>query len=150
MPSRTHLPEALAAFTAFVTLATITFGTSPAWSSAPRHDIVCQIKNESLDLTVTLKDGAPGAEGPTAEVVSRDEQGQIDFTHSYATSGFYDGHMTTLLTARGFSMSFENWFGCIHNARITTDVRGGDLPLVGSMTVDQCRGGTTSDSTCGR
>jgi hypothetical protein len=46
---------------------------------------------------------------------------------------YWDGHATGMITAPGFSMTYDNVFGCIRNVVITTDFRG-DIKNVG-MTV---------------
>ena len=44
---------------------------------------------------------------------------------------YWDGHSSGLITAPGFSMLYEQSFGCIRNAIVTTDFRG-DVTQEGS------------------
>lgn len=58
----------------------------------------------------------------------------------------WDGHMTGLLVAPGLSVSYENLYGCIHNAKITTNFS--DAGFIRMIEVAQCGGGTTPDELC--
>lgn len=65
--------------------------------------------------------------------------------------GVYDGHMTSLLTAPGVSVSYDNTYGCIRRARITTDFRESAEAGVGSIQSVEavnCTGGSTPDHIC--
>ena len=74
---------------------------------------------------------------------------ELQRAQTFTVSEIYDGHMTSLITAPGFSMSFEDWYGCIHNAIVTTNFRDGDLVgYIGAIRIDQCTGGSTSDNLC--
>lgn len=62
----------------------------------------------------------------------------------------WDGHATGLITAIGFSMKFNNHYGCIRNAEITTNLRGqiGGIAFIDSFKVKTCTGGSTPDDLC--
>lgn len=60
----------------------------------------------------------------------------------------YDGHETDLITAQGLSISFQNWYGCIHNAKITANFRSSSPGFIEEITVSACSGGSTSDQIC--
>ena len=59
----------------------------------------------------------------------------------------WDGHETGLLTAPGLAISYEDWYGCIHNAQITANFRTAP-PLITTLKVNQCAGGSTPDTVC--
>ena len=59
----------------------------------------------------------------------------------------YDGHETAMITAPGFSISYQNWYGCIHNAVVTTNFRDG-IGFIETVQIGQCSGGSTSDEIC--
>jgi hypothetical protein len=60
----------------------------------------------------------------------------------------YDGHMTGIITAPGISVSYQNWYGCIHNATVTANFRSGNPGFIQTTHVAQCSGGSTPDSVC--
>ena len=59
----------------------------------------------------------------------------------------YDGHMTAMITTAGLAITYENWYGCIHNARVMTNFRDGNS-FIESVDIKQCTGGSTSDQVC--
>lgn len=92
--------------------------------------------------------------------ISYDEQSQVASVSGAALDkataynnvvDVWDGHATGLITAPGFAMKYSNWYGCIRNVEITTNIRsGGGVGFIGSFKVPVCRGGTTPDKLCVR
>jgi hypothetical protein len=107
-------------------------------SSVARADIVCVAQTNLGDAQVSIGDKEvtiTGAGLKTPEV----------FRH---ISSSYDGHETTLITAPGLSISYENAYGCIRRASITANVRDGD-PFIETFSALLCSGGQTPDDVCG-
>jgi hypothetical protein len=64
-------------------------------------------------------------------------------------NAIYDGHMTSLITGPGIAISYETWYGCIHNAHITTNFSdSNEIGYIEHVEVTQCSGGSTSDELC--
>lgn len=101
-------------------------------------DIVCKAQTEMGPAEIRISDDAVTVSGGALTTPAI-------FNHPEST---YDGHMTAMLTAPGLSVSFENWYGCIHNAHVTTSFRDGNS-LIESVEISVCRGGSTPDRTCG-
>ena len=90
--------------------------------------------------------------GPTKIKITQDKvkisgaalEGPMIYT---AIQAQWDGHKTELITASGLSISYENWYGCIHNAKVTANFR--TFPrYFETVEIPQCSGGETSDSAC--
>lgn len=60
----------------------------------------------------------------------------------------WDGHETGLITAPGLSVKYQNDYGCIKNVVVTTNIRGGGVGYIESISIPRCSGGTTPDSIC--
>jgi len=109
--------------------------------SIAKADIVCKGDTQLGPATITIVND-------TVTVVGAALGNPVVFKN---VDNVYDGHMTSLITAKGLAISYENWFGCIHNARITTDFRShedGGVGYIQSILVSQCSGGTTRDDIC--
>ena len=106
--------------------------------------IVCDGKTSfgsSLRLTF--------ADDHSAEVTVLDEDGTTVLDQKFQNvDNVWDGHMTGLFTAAGLSVKYENHYGCIRRAVITTNVRGGGVGYIDTVKVPTCRGGSTRDELC--
>ena len=58
----------------------------------------------------------------------------------------YDGHSTTLMTAKGFSLKYEHHYGCVKEAILITDFNDRGFQ---KRFIPVCKGGTTPDEICG-
>ncbi len=100
-------------------------------TSISSYALECTVTRGDTTITLTLEEN-------TAFVTYGEETRAIDIV------GSYDGHMTSLVTGEGFAFTFENHFGCIRNARMTTR-----LPHnIGDIHFPGCSGGSTPDSIC--
>lgn len=102
-----------------------------------KADIICKGQSQMGPAQVDISDGAVIISGAG-----------LDQPQVYrGLSGLWDGHQTELITAPGLSVSYQDWYGCIHNARITANFRSSD-PFFDSIVADQCSGGSTPDEVC--
>ena len=111
------------------------------FSGVAQANIICKVKTSMGSAIVDIGDNSvtiSGAALPAPQVYSSPSQ-------------LWDGHATELITAPGLSISFQNWYGCIHNAEITANFRD-SLPngvgLIEHVHADQCTGGSTPDKLC--
>lgn len=111
------------------------------FSGLVHADIVCRGQTVLGPAEVDIADGSVTISGAALSkpqvYASLDDQ--------------YDGHETELITAPGLSISFQNWYGCIHNAKITANFRDasqGGVGLITTLEASQCRGGSTPDQLC--
>jgi hypothetical protein len=117
----------------------LTLSITAAFSSVAMADIVCEVQSKFGPAKIQV--------GKQTITVTGGALKKPQVFQRYESD--YDGHMTALITAKGFALSFENWYGCIHNARITTDFRGREhVGSIESVEVSQCRGGSSSDEIC--
>lgn len=73
----------------------------------------------------------------------------LDKSQIYAnTVDVWDGHATGLITTRGFAMKYNNWYGCIRNVEIITNLRSG-TGLISTVKVELCTSGSTPNEICG-
>jgi hypothetical protein len=114
------------------TLASLMFSMT---SSA---DIVCKAQTSMGPAVVTISQKQVTISGAALQ----QPQVYTDLSQQW------DGHMTELITGQGLAISFESWYGCIHNAQITANIRSG-TPKIESIQVGQCSGGSTPDRVCG-
>lgn len=108
------------------------------FASISQGAIVCEGQSPLGPVTVELTQNSAVIYG--AELVG---------PQTFAVSGAYDEHGSALFTAPGFSMSYQNIYGCIRKAVITTNLRNGKkIGYIGTIQINQCTGGTTADSLC--
>jgi hypothetical protein len=106
-------------------------------STQASANIVCRAQTSMGEAKIDIAESTvtvSGAALEQAEVYSR-------------VDGVWDGHETELITAPGLSISYQDWYGCIHNAKITANFRTSP-GLIETVDVAQCSGGSTSDSVC--
>lgn len=112
-------------------------------SSVSQAAIVCSSEKGGFaqqPLTVTVD-----LETREASVQVGPDSVQIPLDHSV-----WDGHETGLITGPGFALVYNNWFGCIRNAKVIINVRlSGSVNNIDQVEFAVCRGGTTSDQACG-
>lgn len=107
-------------------------------ASAARADVVCKVQTQMGPATVTIGNNAVTIAGAALEK-------PVVYSPIDAE---WDGHATELITAKGLSISYQDWYGCIHNARITANFRDGGTRFIESVEVGQCSGGSTPDHIC--
>jgi len=108
-------------------------------SSTSLADIVCKGQTDFGPAEIKIGEKNVTVSGGALErpLVYRN----VDFS--------YDGHESELITAPGLSVSYENWYGCIHNAKVTTAFRGNaQSGNFETIEISQCSGGSTPDEAC--
>ncbi|HWU44926.1 MAG TPA: hypothetical protein VN132_15845 [Bdellovibrio sp.] len=110
---------------------------SAMMSLSAKADIVCKAQTGMGLAVVKIGDSSVTVSGAALQEPTVYSQLSYD----------YDGHMTGMITAPGLALSYENWYGCIHNATITANFRSG-LRLIQTVKVSQCSGGSTPDKIC--
>jgi len=61
----------------------------------------------------------------------------------------WDGHATGMMTGKGIAVVYNDWYGCIHNAELITDLRpNSSAGNIGKVDFATCTGGSTSDKLC--
>jgi hypothetical protein len=117
------------------------FVVALALSLHAKADIVCEADTVMGKLLVQISDSqvkVSGAALSSPKIFSNLNQN-------------YDGHMTSLITGKGIAVSFQNHYGCIRNAKITTDLRENDgVGYIDTVSVKGCKGGSTPDQLCFR
>ena len=63
-------------------------------------------------------------------------------------SVYWDGHLTGLVTAEVFSMSYENHFGCIRNVTLITATQ--DRGAINTAIFANCKGEARHEDLCSR
>jgi len=110
-------------------------------SSAAVAAIVCEGDSIMGKLKVTLDQDQVTVSGAALEK-------PVQFN---PVSNQWDGHMSGLVTAPGFSMKYENHYGCIRNVVIITNVRQDQgVDYIDVVKVASCTGGSTPDALCFR
>lgn len=107
-------------------------------------DITCKGVSSGLNRKITV---IVDTHANKAHVFLPDETiGEV-----YETTSSYDGHMTGLVTARGFSLKYESIYGCYRNVVIVTNVRySSGVRYIDTFNIPFCSGGTTPDDLCQR
>jgi hypothetical protein len=106
-------------------------------SLSAKADIICHVQTGVGSAAVQIGESSVQISGAALERPS---------VYSHFDS-VYDGHMTSLITAPGLSISYENWYGCIHNATITAHFRS-EPDFIQTVKAEKCSGGSTSDDLC--
>lgn len=108
------------------------------FASVSQGAFVCTGQSSLGPVTVTLDDHTATVSGAA-----------LESPQTFQVSGVYDEVATGLFTAPGFSMSFKNWYGCLQDAVVTTNLRNGQrIGFIGTVKMDKCTGGTTADDLC--
>jgi len=110
-------------------------------SSAAQANIVCHGQTQMGPATIDISQDRVTITG--AALTKPEVYAPISYQ--------WDGHATALITAPGLAISYGDWYGCIHEARITANFRDPKESGVGfieSIEVAQCSGGSTSDTIC--
>jgi hypothetical protein len=87
------------------------------------------------NITVTGSSGAL-----VVKIISVDENGVVLFQAAYNDAvEYYDGHMTALITREGFSLHYDNAFGCYRRCASTSLTRESP-PLLRTYQYATCGG----------
>ncbi|MGZ5278699.1 MAG: hypothetical protein ACXWC9_02080 [Pseudobdellovibrionaceae bacterium] len=118
----------------------LTTATLILQSTAAFAAIVCEGESIMGKMKVTLDQDQVTTEGGALKKP----------VHFKNVSNQWDGHMTGLVTAPGFSMKYENIYGCIRNVLITSNVRDekDTVGYIDVVSVAGCNGGSTPDDIC--
>ena len=108
------------------------------FSFCAQADIVCKAATQMGMATIDI----------SAASVTVSGAGLSTPAHFANLNYTYDGHMTSMITTAGLSITYESWYGCIHNVRVTTNFRDGNS-FIESVDIKQCAGGSTNNQSCG-
>ncbi len=87
---------------------------------------------------ITLTSGS--SSGVLVKIIMVDEKGETIFKDNYNDAvEYYDGHMTSLVTRAGFSLTYRNNFGCYRNC-ISTSLSRHNPPLLQTFEYPSCGG----------
>lgn len=115
----------------------VTFGVLPSLAMA---EIVCLGKTRLSGTEVRV---ALDRVNRTATVQAKHQTRPTVYTN---LSLHWDGFMTGLVTAKEFSMVYQDQFGCIRNASVTTVVQSNGV--IDSVDFPVCVGESSHDSLC--
>jgi hypothetical protein len=100
-------------------------------TSLNSYAITCKDKNTTLDLSHS-----------TVTITSNGQRSIKAIKDSV-----WDGHLRGIITGRGFSITYENHFGCIRNFQYTGAVSERRRNVV-FLNFGNCAGGSTPDELC--
>jgi hypothetical protein len=108
-------------------------------STAAQASIVCKVQTSLGPARIEI-------DGSTVKVTGAALKRAQVFKNTFEA---YDGHATSLITAPGLSISFRNIYGCIRDAKVTTNFREDDVTgFIELAEAKNCSGGTTADNIC--
>lgn len=119
-------------------------------------DVVCTNKTSFGDKVTITFEGTQQkvfTQGGSARLDVVDSSGAIVVARIFLNVAHeWDGHMTGLATAPGMAFKYENHYGCLRNAVLTTDIRNGSgqghSGYIEAISFKGCLGGSTPDEFC--
>ncbi len=113
-------------------------------ASNTKADWVCKAKGKSGDIKVVIQNPESQTGKTSAEILVKDSEGKLSFKNKFSDIvSEWDGHKTGLMTAAGFSLSYQSHFGCIRKVSLTTYTRK-NPGLIETLSLDSCDNGTTN------